>query len=901
MSDFAKAARAIIEETERGLTGIGGDTAAIGMAGIAEFRALHTAALDRIAALHRDGAAGTDVSRLLTDIADLFIRDAFSKNFPETGEPVPALLALAGYGRRELSPFSDIDLLFVTRDRSGDEDPRNGAFLRFLWDLNLDLGHSTRTPAECIEDAEEDTWFATSLLESRFIDGNRELDEDLRDRFAAGIDRGFGKDLALKKIEERRARIGTTGGTVQIQTPNVKESPGGLRDIQLIRWLAALSGETGDCEGASCSGFLEPEEAGRLEEILGFLIRVRNALHFAAGKRTDILTHMVIPEIAAQLGYSGELSRPGERLMRDYYMHAGDAFRLVNRAVGRFLDRIGAVSRTPFVVLPIGIRTNDTHAALFREETGFLETHPSLFVELFTVAGAFNLSLTDESASAVERTITRLDDSFPCLPDVRHAFHALLNLRTGMSRAFRLLHEHGVLAHLMPEFGAIGWHYQYDYYHAYTTDEHSLKVVEHLEDMATGRFAPFPQMHEVMSDVTARSALYLAGLLHDIGKVEDGTHSTHGERLAARALRRLDCDDRTVELVRFLIREHLLMSHVTQRRDTDDPETIRDFIGRVGSAGRLRMLTALTFADLSALSAGVLSDWKKTLLWSLYTRALLLIEHGYEHAGPSARDAAVQHAVIKLRDHAPESTVLAHMNGLPEQYIRVTTPARILAHIRGIAIMEKRGAWASFHKRKGLAYLTVICRDYPSALSDICGTITASDISILAAQIFTRSDGVIIDTFLVAAGDGEISIPIESQRDFKRNILHVTSGRAKAGDLVRIHALRWRRRKKKAVYSPPRVRFDNTGSSSYTVIDIFATDYTGLLYDVTCVFAENGMDIHTARIGTDEDQVADAFYIRKSGGGKVEDEAEREKLRRDLIERLDKAGVRAGTRWTETN
>jgi [protein-PII] uridylyltransferase len=463
-----------------------------------------------------------------------------------------------------------------------------------------------------------------------------------------------------------------------------------------------------------------------------------------------------------------------------------------------------------------------------------------------------------------------------------------MNLRTGAARAIRLMHEHGVLARLIPEFGAIGWHYQYDFYHAFTTDEHSLRTVEHLESMAAGGFAPFPQMHEVMADVTARGALYLAGLLHDIGKAEGAAHSAHSERLAARALRRLGCDERTVALVRFLIREHLLMSHVTQRRDTDDPETIRDFIGRVRSAGRLRMLTALTFADLSALSEGALSDWKKTLLWSLYTRALLLIEQEYEHSAPSLRDTAARRAVERLRARIPEPAILTHLNSLPEQYLRVTPPSEIGAHIRGISLMERRGAWASFHRRRGLTYLTVICRDYPSALSDICGAITASDINIVAAQIFTRGDGVIIDTFLVVNGTGETRIPPESQRGFKRNFFRVIAGEAKASDLIHDHILRWRRRKKKVLYHAPRVRIDNTVSSAYTVVDVFASDYTGLLYDITSVLASYGMDIHTARIGTDEDQAADAFYIRKSGGGKIEDKAELEKLTREIVERLEK-------------
>jgi [protein-PII] uridylyltransferase len=869
--------------------GIPPDSPSLPLGGMNAYRSIYSRALDRIADLHRDGAGGPRVCALIADLADCFIHAAFGMCFPEGSKSVPAVVALAGYGRRELSPFSDVDLLFLMdgHDR-GAEDSRTSAMLRFLWDLNLDLGHSTRTPAECVPAAEEDTYLATSLLESRFLAGRRALWEDFRRRFSSWLRGGAGVRVAERKIGERNLRVESFNGTVQIQNPNLKESPGGLRDVHLVRWLAALSGAGMAIEDIERTEYLANGEAAVLRGGFEFLLRVRNALHFTAGKKNDLLNHVIIPDIAANLSYSGEGAEPMERLMREYYREAGAVFRLTNRAVGRFFTRTAARPAKPFAVLPIGLRTNDTHIALLREERFFLVTHPHLFVEIFTVAGACCLRLTEDSASVIEHTLHRLDAAFPTLPDVRASFHALMNLRTGAARAIRLMHEHGVLERLIPEFGAIGWHYQYDFYHAFTTDEHSLRTVEHLESMATGNFTPFPHMHEVMADVTARGALYLAGLLHDIGKAEGAAHSAHGERLAARALRRLGCDERTVALVRFLIREHLLMSHVTQRRDTDDPETIRDFIGRVRSAGRLRMLTALTFADLSALSEGALSDWKKTLLWSLYTRALLLIEQEYEHSAPSLRDTAARRAVERLRARIPEPEILTHLNSLPEQYLRVTPPSEIGAHIRGISLMERRGAWASFHRRRGLSYLTVICRDYPSALSDICGAITASDINIVAAQIFTRGDSTIIDTFLVVNGTGETRIPLESQRGFKRNFFRVIAGDAKAGDLIRDHILRWRRRRKKAVYSPPRVRIDNTVSSLYTVVDVFASDYTGLLYDITSVLAANGMDIHTARIGTDEDQAADAFYIRKSGGGKIEDERELEKLTREIVERLEK-------------
>ena len=593
---------------------------------VGAYREVYARSIERIAGMHHEGADGPRVCALISDLTDRFILHAFRACFPGGHESGPAVVALAGYGRRELSPFSDVDLLFLMEEHAVDaEDSRISALLRFLWDLNLDLGHSTRTPDECITAAEEDTYLATSLLESRFLAGRSALWEEFRGRFSSWLRGGAGGRIAARKIEERSLRVESFTGTVQIQNPNLKESPGGLRDVHLARWLIALTGAGGTIEDLEPAGYLAADEVSTLRGGFEFLLRARNALHFTAGKKTDLLNHVITPDIAANLRYEGDGAKPVERLMRDYYREAGAVFRLTNRVVGRFLERFAENPVTPFDVLPIGLRTNDTHVALFREEEGFLATHPHLFIELFTVAGACGLRLTEDSASVIERSLHYLDNEFPALPDVRAAFHALMNLRTGAARAIRLMHEHGVLARLIPEFGAIGWHYQYDFYHAFTTDEHSIRVVECLESMASGRFTLFPQMEEVMADVTAKGALYLAGLLHDIGKAEGGSHSVHGERLSARALRRLGCDERTVDLVRFLIREHLLMSHVTQRRDTDDPETIRDFITRVRSAGRLQMLAAFTFADLSALSEGALSDWKKSLLWNLYTRALLLL------------------------------------------------------------------------------------------------------------------------------------------------------------------------------------------------------------------------------------------------------------------------------------
>ncbi|GAF68189.1 unnamed protein product, partial [marine sediment metagenome] len=443
-----------------------------------------------------------------------------------------------------------------------------------------------------------------------------------------------------------------------------------------------------------------------------------------------------------------------------------------------------------------------------------------------------NLDITGEATSVIERNLHKLDASLPENPDVRTVFHELIDMRKGLGKAFRLMHEHGLLTKLIPEFGNIGWHYQYNYYHAYTTDEHSIRVVEFLEKIALGKLSKVPELSEIMADVPAKGALYLAGLLHDIGKGKGRGHSLRGERMAARALERLGFDERTVDLVKFLIREHLAMTHTSQRRDMEDEDTINDFLKRAGSTGRLRMLTLLTFADLLALSENALTDWKKALLLRLYNKTMMLLDRGYEELSGKS----VQHVISSVRrsnlETLPKHTIREHLEQLPDQYIRVTSPSHIRAHIRGITRMQNRGVWASFRHNGDVTLLTVITRDYPKALSDICGSITSSDINIIGAQIFTRNDGIIIDTFLVVDDKGCSMIVPENQKTFKKNLSSVVNGEASVTELIRHHVHRWKRRKRKVIFSKPRVRIHNDISSRYTVIDVFATDYTGLLYDV---------------------------------------------------------------------
>lgn len=846
---------------------------------------------DEAAALFDSTKAGIAVARMITVIVDRFVVHAYRLAVAGEGAtPGLAIIGLGGYGRRELNPFSDVDILCLSADASaGVYDARVRDMLQFLWDMNFDLGHSTRTTSDCLVMASDDGQFATSLLDARFITGDTAVWDDHRVRWQTWLEGDGGRLLALDKIDERARRLSSYHDTVQIQEPNVKESPGALRDIHAARWLGMLTGHGSNMSGFREAGYLTEREASACEKDIDFFLSLRHALHFLNGKRSDLLDHLILPDAARKMGYEGEGRFPIERLMHDYYMRAGRVRRLTDRIIAGIIDTMNGSAGRSYTETRDGVLVGDGDVRLPDSALELLHEEPRRIIALFAAAGERGLPIGGDTATAVEDALERGNIDLTGDAGVRASVHRLFNKGRGVARTLRLMHEYGVLTRLVPEFDDISWHFQYDYYHTYTTDEHSIRVVENLERMGTAGGGAMPELREMMEDVSARGALFLAGLLHDIGKKEGRGHAHRGEVMAQQALERLHYDKRTIELVRFLIREHLLMSHTSQRRDTDDTETITDFVRMVGSEGRLRMLTLLTFADLMALSESALTEWKKALLRDLYRKSLMLIGKGYEERFTASRKRDIESIVLSLAGDFDPVVIIRHLNLLPDRYMRVTSRRSVRRHLRGIERMERNGVWSSFRKSGDVSLLTVITRDYPRALSDICGVITASDINIVGARIFTREDGIIIDTFLVTGPDFGANIPAEIQRAFKSNIGRVIGRNVEVTSLIEDYRRRWKRRKRNVVFSPPRIRVHNDISSRHTVVDVFAIDYTGLLYDITSVLASLDIDIHTARIGTDEDQVADAFYIQGADGGKIEDAAAIETLKTAIIDRLNEA------------
>jgi len=848
------------------------------------FRETLQANLARIEAAYDSGGSGRMIAELLTALSDAFVEHAFKSSIGN-GHSL-TLIALGGYGREEMSPYSDIDLLCIAPENMTIAmEPVISGMIQFLWDMNFDVGHSTRTIEDSIAVAEGDSDFATSLLEARYITGEASHWDELKKHFTDWRAASNGKKLTFEKLDERNKRLLSFHKTVQIQEPNIKECPGGLRDIHVIRWLAELTGAEGLSRFKDV-GCITEMEIGSIEDDLDFFLRLRHAIHFLSGRKSDVLDHVILPDAAQKAGYSGKGIIPVESIMHDYYMRAGRIKRITDRVCTYIFDEVSEHKYNEFTYAGDNILISDTGVSVPAANPEVFAEDPCLLIRLCTVAGIRGLPLSAETSAVIESFLENADDSSFLNDAMADAFRELFNMSGGIAATLRLMHSHGILTRALPEFDEISWHYQFDFYHTYTTDEHSIRVVENLEGLLYGGDASLAWLSDMAGEVTAKGALFLAGLLHDIGKKTGRGHAKAGEKMASRALKRLGCDRRTVKLVRFLVAEHLIMTHISQRRDIDDEDTIRDFIERVGSTGRLRLLTLLTFADLMALSDSALTDWKKSLLQSLFNKSLILIEKGFEEHAASYLEKRLDSILNTLEKELPKEIVAEHLGLLPEQYMRVTKRKAIRDHIKGILKMKKRGAWASFRRGPDYSLLTVISRDYSHALSDICGAITSCGINIIGARIFTRDDGIIIDTFLVTNHDGDPVISDESQSEFKRNVVDVVTQKADVNALIMSYHRRWRRRKRNVVFSPPRVKVHNDVSSNYSVVDVFAIDYTGLLYDVTSVLASLDIDIHTAKIGTDEDQVADAFYINQPGGGKILNVSEIEQLKHSIVKKM---------------
>jgi len=859
------------------------------------FRQALAEGYDSLKVRHAEGASGQESvrthARLMDDVilslTRLIAADAVADGLAATPQVV---MALGGYGRGELHPLSDVDLMVIYDGKMSPYVQRMMQELLYsLWDLGLHVGHSLRSLDDCVAMARTDFPSRTSMQEARFLAGDRRLFARFQRVLRQEVfRRDFGQFLETTLVE-RDARYRKHGASPYIGEPNVKESAGGLRDMHTAMWLGEAKFGTRTLRELADKGLITPREQAAADAALTFLWRVRNELHFFSGHKNDVLTRDLQPRIAKNLGYENDATSLGvERFMRDYYLHARVIHRVSKRLIARCqetLSRRGSAERRRRQqALADGLVFFDGRLHLADRDPSQLRVDPARLMKVFGHLHRLGCELSLDLERAVEDSLHLVDDAFRRSDAVGELFLDICRSWGRVCQTFSEMHELGLLGRYLPEFGALTCLVQYDVYHKFSADQHSLLAVEHLEALAPGQSAESEGAAPVLSEVEKPELLMLGMLLHDIGKAKGHGHVAKGIPLVRGLTARMGLPSADAAAVEFLVAHHLTMSHVAQRRDIDDPKTVTDFAAVVGDPQRLRMLYLLTYADMRAVGPGVLTPWRARILHELYTRTLDLLTGG-RVAKPSRTQLAERlHAAAK--GEVDLQAVKAHLAMMADRYLESTGVQRMAEHLRMLGELgEAPVVTALFqHPDLGSSDLVVVTRDLPGLFSLIAGTLAASGVNIISAQIHTRADGIAIDTFQVNDPAGDVvgsaahwARPLDALRAV------ITGEQSVEALLARRRALG---REATGPGGPPKIALDNQLSDSATVIEVKCPDRLGLLYLITRALAGLGLDIVSARIATEIDQAFDTFYVQDREGRKLEDPDTLERARVGLEQAL---------------
>jgi [protein-PII] uridylyltransferase len=853
------------------------------------YRAQLAEAYARFRSRHAEGVSGADSIRAHAAVMDDLLRALFrvadgdARAAGHARTPL-VLAALGGYGRGELHPSSDLDLMLI---HAGEVTPyvRRMAqeVLYTLWDLGLRVGHACRSVGDCLALARTDLPSRTSMQEARALAGDRRLFAAFQRTLRREVFRKDYPEFLRRLLAERDERYRKHGGSPYLQEPNVKESAGGLRDVHTAIWLASARFGTRTLQELEAEGLLTPGERAATDAALTFLWRVRNELHFLAGTKQDVLERALQAPVARSLGYRDDEARLGvETFMRDYYLHARTISRISGRLVARCqegLARRGAVARrVRRAALADGLVVYD--GRLHLAEPGALREDPVRVLRVFWHAQQLGCELAVDLERALEAAAPRLEEeTWRASPECRQVFLTILRSWGRVATTLRKMHDTGVLGAYLPEFGALTCLVQYDHYHRYTVDQHSLLAVGFLEGLAPGRGAESDELTQLTAELERPELLMLGILLHDVGKALGHGHVARGLPLIRAVTRRLNLDPDDAAAVEFLVEHHLAFSHMAERRDLDDPKTVERVAELVRYPAWLTMLYLLTCADIRAVAPGLLTPWRGALLRELYHRTRTRLA-GRRPKPP--RRAAVAHRIVQaLADPTYAQAAAAHLEAMSDRYVRTTSPQRMAAHLRLMdRLREEPVATELFaFPDLGVSDLVVVTRDVPGLFALIAGTLAAHGVNILSAEIETRADGVAVDTFHVDDGVGEAILDEGRWDAVTEDLRRVILGGLGVESLV---AARRDRPAAAPGGGPARVTLDNSLSDTHTVVEVRAPDRVGLLYRITRALAAERLDIATARISTEVDQALDVFYVTDAAGRKLADPAAGARVRAAL-------------------
>lgn len=856
--------------------------------------------------LHDSGAPARRVNEEHAELIDRLVRklfrlaeDRYFDNFPRLNFRF-AVVAVGGYGRRELSLGSDVDLLFLYR---GKENPYVETITETistrLWDARVVVGAATRSVSECLRVGKEDLSTLTSYLDGRFLVGDPALFAEL-DREVRAYLKEHSDTFIDAKLAEQAKRHEAFGESLYLLQPNLKESVGGLRDFHTALWIArAAIWEVRRAEHLRVHGFIDADEERELQAALEFLWRVRNQLH-RRGRKDDRLHYEAQVQLAEYLGLVSGV-RGVEALMRSYYLHA----RVIQRVSRRAIDHARQVAtqrRVPSQYAPHPVAEGFVLSGgrLEIPASSLLEERPMRLLAAFAVAQHHDVELSARAQRLIRQHLHRIDDAFRADPEASAFFRQILGAPTRVYRTLQTMDEVGVLGAYVPEFAHLVGMWQQDMYHTYTVDIHSLFLVEQLRRIQKGRYrVELPLATELMREVRNPVLLYLGCILHDIGKGHGGGHSGKGAAMIPALAQRLGLSAEETSIVEFLVMHHLTMSAMAEQRDVHDPRLILRLAKLCGSRLYLRLLYLVTVADIRSVSPVAWTSWKAGLLERLYRNTAEWLEAGEEETAEqflleramNQAAATAARAVEMLAQAGVEKTdAEALLDQMPRRYLLENSPEEVAAHMRvAFAFLAERPPARVAPFREALPNarswgLVVVAPDRPGLFATLAGVLSGCGHNILAASAYTTRDGLALDLFDVdPIGGGPEEHELERARIEKRlaavlaNEVEISAApRASLPRVLRVQE--------------PKARIENDDSDFYSIIDVEAMDRPGLLYDISRALFEQGLSLVAVRASTRASRATDAFYVTTLDGHKLVDPERQRRVEEAILRSIVQGG-----------
>jgi [protein-PII] uridylyltransferase len=858
----------------------------------------------RLRLKHQAGGAGREICARRAELVDILLRYVFGaaaatvRGNGETKVPV-ALIALGGYGRGELNPFSDVDVMVLHHHGVAEISPHlqemANQVLYLLWDSGFKVGHSTRSIKEAITEANRDMRTKTAMLESRFLAGDSELAQEFRKQFRSKCVDGHEQEYVAMRMQDQVSRHKKYGDSVYLQEPNLKSGCGGLRDYQNLLWMTYFKEGSLSTNQLVGKDWLSESDQRRIERAYDFLLRLRTDLHYATGRSTDTLHTNLQEQIAKRLDYSpryGQLR--SETLMRDYYEHTRDIFRVTERITQQFVSGyVTSKTRSLFSFLPL-IRADKTpigddffvrNKQLHPARRDVFRRDPEKMMRVFQLAQERDLDLSPELADLLSRSLRHVTRTYQYARGPREIFRSILSQKGRVGRILRMMHRVDFLGRYIPEFGQLTCLVQHEFLHRYTADEHTLVCIDKLDALADITDSELIAYRDIFEQLGDPLVLYLALLLHDSGKaVGARPHSEASALFAQRVAARLQLTSEQRKSLILLVDHHLTLSRIAQQRNLDDPATVTEFGHIVKHQKNLNKLMLLTLADGQGTSAEAWSDWKESLVWQLFheTSRYLADQKSYFEQTRIERESLQRSVADNLSlDYAGE--IESHFEFMPDHYFRASGLADIVEHLKLFrSFLENVSGSGEFPlspainwkivPEQGHSVVTFCTWERERLLAKIAGSFAVVPLNILSADVFSRGDNLVLAVFRVCDTNAR---PVTNPRDFE--LVEQTLRRALQDETFDFlpgieKAKRQTRRLAPGIEFPTRIAIDNKIHPTYTLIEIQAPDRIGLLYDVlSCLDRENIL-IPLSRINTQAGAAIDTLYVVDgSAHGKITD------------------------------